>query len=305
MRSRKKVLNLLLDDGTLEGLMIVEDSTWNLGILLSCPRNSIEKLLGLEELQRYGIYFLLSKDKVYVGQSSELKSRIEQHLLGKDWWERAIILTTKDDSLDKSDIDYLESVFIEISSKIGTLDSENKNKGNKRKIDKFRQATLDEYIDEALFILRLIGIDALDENLDKKKTEHTTIKTIPLITEEEKIARTKSEVIKFVENNGYHFNGYVSYASLQISKGIFWNNASTAKCSEEWDLVLNDQVNRLIYIMHFPRNSLKASLTKKEGCLIIRKDRPQYLDINIENKSFIEIRSKVDLSGYIVNRIKY
>jgi len=36
---------------------------------------------------------------VYVGQSSDLAKRLSQHIAGKDWWDSAIILTTKDDSL--------------------------------------------------------------------------------------------------------------------------------------------------------------------------------------------------------------
>lgn len=33
--------------------------------------------------------------------------------VGKDWWESVVILTTTDDSLTRTDIDYLESVLIE------------------------------------------------------------------------------------------------------------------------------------------------------------------------------------------------
>jgi len=112
----------------------VIDNKWQNGELFSCPREKIDDLLAKPEINRYGVYLLISQDKVYVGQSSNLKARITQHIVGKDWWERAVVLTTQNDSFNKSDIDYLESVLIQKSTACGTLDSDNKNKGNKKKL---------------------------------------------------------------------------------------------------------------------------------------------------------------------------
>lgn len=130
MSSRLKVMKLLLQEGTLEGLLTVEDSSWNGGTLLACPRDKIENLLKQEESNWYGVYLLLANNKVYVGQSTQLVQRIRQHILGKDWWERAIILTVKDNSFTKTDIDYLESVLIEKAKNCGTFDSDNVKRGN-------------------------------------------------------------------------------------------------------------------------------------------------------------------------------
>ncbi len=55
--------------------------------------------------------------------------------MGKDWWESAVILTTKDDSLTHSDIDYLENVLIEKAFALEKLDCDNKKKGNPPKVD--------------------------------------------------------------------------------------------------------------------------------------------------------------------------
>ena len=95
---------------------------------------------------------------VYVGQSSDLSKRITQHTVGKDWWESVVILTKKDDSFNHTDIDYLESVLINKAKEVGRLDCDNKNKGNNPKVDKFRKVMLDQYLEEALFLMQLIGI---------------------------------------------------------------------------------------------------------------------------------------------------
>lgn len=74
-----------------------------------------------------------------------------------------VILTTKDDSLNHSDIDYLESVLIEKAFSVNRLDCDNKTKGNPPKVDKFRKVYLGQYLEEALFLMQLIGISVFSE----------------------------------------------------------------------------------------------------------------------------------------------
>ena len=302
MGSRLKVMRLLLQDGSLDGLLTVEDSVWNNGTLLSCPRENIGKLLEQEEVNRYGIYLLLSDKKVYVGQSTLLKKRIENHILGKDWWERAIILTMRDDSLNKSDIDYLESVLIDKSFECNTLDTDNKKEGNKQKVDKFRKAELDEYLDEALFILELIGVNVFSKNNKK----NNLVKTVPTNPESKIEMRSKSETLKFIKDNNFDFgDAYVSYAKKQDKRDLYWNNASSKETKNDWYLVLNNQIDHEIIVLYLPKGSFETSLTPQTGKITIRKDRQNYLDINIDSNTLIEKRSKINFSRFIVKKINY
>ncbi|SFW06290.1 GIY-YIG catalytic domain [Chlamydia abortus] len=56
--------------------------------MLVSPRDKVEDLLNLEPYETlcsyWGIYLLVSENQVYIGQASELKARIKQHLYGKD-----------------------------------------------------------------------------------------------------------------------------------------------------------------------------------------------------------------------------
>lgn len=79
-------------------------------------------------------------------------------LSDKDWWTQVVLMTTKDDSFNASDIDYLESRLIDLAGKAGKSDSDNKKRGNPKKVDEFRQAELEQYLEEALFLLELVGI---------------------------------------------------------------------------------------------------------------------------------------------------
>ena len=167
---KAKTVQLLLNDGTLNGVINIADSAWNPGEMYAAPRDAVDELASID---KYGVYLLLSDSRVYVGQAQDLQRRIKQHLSGKDWWERVVLLTTQDDSFTRTDIDYLESVLIKKAEKTKSLDSDNKNKGNNPKVDKFRKVTLDQYLDEALFLMELIGVNVFS-NVKRKKIDKKT-----------------------------------------------------------------------------------------------------------------------------------
>ena len=169
--AKAKTINLLLNDGTLKGVISIEDSSWNKGELYSAPRESAEDLISEGVCSRYGVYMLLSEDMVYIGQASDLSKRIKQHIIGKSWWERVVILTTSDDSLNRADLDYIESVLISKASNAGRLDCDNKNIGNKQKLSRFREVEIEQYLEEALFLLELIGINVFNDEPNKKRNK--------------------------------------------------------------------------------------------------------------------------------------
>ena len=70
-------------------------------------------------------------------------------------------------------------------------------------------------------------------------------------------------------------------------------------------LVLNNQVKKEIYILEVPANTFKHSLNKENGILKVRKDKPIYIDLNIDSKSFVDSTSKVSFKKFLTKTIKY
>ena len=177
MSTQARIINMVLYDGTLGGVIRIGDTNWNACELFSVPREFVSDLLKLGACNKYGVYLLLSQDRVYVGQSSDLARRLSQHMVGKEWWESSVIITTNNDSLNRSDIDYLENVLIEKAFSLKKLDKDNKKSGNPPKVHDYRKLFLDQYLDEALFLMQLIGIKAFSDgktaksNKRKKETE--------------------------------------------------------------------------------------------------------------------------------------
>lgn len=171
MMTKTKTIKMLLYDGSLNGVTNISDSAWESGKMYSAPRESIDDLITKADCKKYGVYLLLSERQVYVGQAVDLERRTKQHLTDKDWWTQVILMTTKDDSFNASDIDYLEAYLINLAVNAGTSDSDNKKKGNRQKVDEFRQAELEQYLDEALFLLELIGVKVFKKPIPQNKID--------------------------------------------------------------------------------------------------------------------------------------
>ena len=169
MNTTAKTIQMLLYDGDLSGVMYIEDTSWQIGAMFSSPRQSIDDLIEKADCKRYGVYLLLSDEQVYVGQARDLERRTRQHLTDKGWWNHIILMTTKDDSFNASDIDYLESKLIEKAKDVGTAYVDNLKNGNPQKVTAFREVVLGRYLEEALFLLKLIGVYVF-EPIRRKRT---------------------------------------------------------------------------------------------------------------------------------------
>lgn len=299
--AKAKTINLLLYEGDLNGVISIEDSHWNSGELYSAPRESVTELIASDACKKFGVYMLLSQKMVYVGQSSDLSKRINQHLNGKDWWESVVILTTSNDSLTHTDIDYLEAILIDKAQKLKHLDCDNKTKGNNPKVSKFRKVELDQYLEEALFLMQLIGITVF--NGSKGANKSVLIDTLDPRTKLVMGKRAKKEAMDFLKAQGIALEKNVTYAVKSEDKDECWANPQVSLLQENWDIILNNNSECELILLHIPANALSYGEHDPNG-LLVRSDR-KLLDLYISTQTFVERKSGKDFSKYIVKRIKY
>ena len=305
-----KSIKLLLNEDNLDGVIAVQDSEWQTGELYSAPRDKVDELLKNEDaLKNAGVYFLLSKELVYVGQSFNLSNRISQHQKNKDWWQSVTILTTTNDRFTRTDIDYIESEFIKRANKLGRLDVENKNNGNSIKVDKFNKVELDNYIKEALFLLDLIGIKVFNDKKNKVVNSSVGID----INLETKYALlpigkgAKKDTLNYLtEQKGIIFDRNTSYATLQLNKNTFWINPKVVLLNVDWKIVLNNVEKRKITVLSIPKNTLRLKNNGTSG-LIMRKDKKHdnEIDLELDANTFVDRRSKVNFKEYISFETNY
>lgn len=96
----------------------------------------------------------------------------------------------------------------------------------------------------------------------------------------------------------------VNYAKRQEKKPEFWINPNVKAIGKDWDLILNNQYDHEIILLHIPANAFTMRCDNMIG-LVPRHDQPHKIDLTIDSDSLIDKRSKLSFSTYVIHRIKY
>ena len=175
-----RLIQTFLLDGTLEGVRIIECESSIKAFVI--PRIKINDVKARPELTQPALYFLVSADgkRGYIGESENFFHRIKNHDQEKQWWDVAVALVSTSNTLEKSDVKYLESMAVELA-RGGSMEIENKIVPFRNNIHEFKQHSLEKILEDTQFILTLLGYDLLssperEEEYWFCKTKHTNVK---------------------------------------------------------------------------------------------------------------------------------
>lgn len=167
-----KSIRLFLADGTPGGLITAEIGNWT-GQVITAPRSEISTLIKRPDVSGTGLYILLGEDPeklggelAYIGEAEEISKRIRQHSRdessgGKDFWNKVLIITSKDMNLNKAHVKYLESRLIELakhSQRAGLLNSTSPPRPALSEAD---VSDMEHFISELLIILPVLNVNLL------------------------------------------------------------------------------------------------------------------------------------------------
>ncbi|MHA6795909.1 GIY-YIG nuclease family protein [Pseudonocardia bannensis] len=156
---------MFLVDGTPGGLTTAEITNWT-GHVVSASRSDLGKLLSRDEAQRTGVYFLLGGDELgetlcYIGESDIVGDRLKQHVAGKDFWDRVVVVTSKDANITKAHGRYLESRLIALAKKAGRVDLANDKEPEVPKLPEADVSDMDEFVAHLQIVLPVLGVNAI------------------------------------------------------------------------------------------------------------------------------------------------
>lgn len=113
----------------------------------------------------------------------------------------------------------------------------------------------------------------------------------------------KSEIKKYLADNGVKLAHYWNYAKLSPDGSYYWINPLASAVNADWSIVLNDPSHRKVTTLLIPAGSLSVGEEQYE--FIRRSDKPHYLDLRILADSIVDSVSNIDLSKYIVSTVYY
>lgn len=162
-----KQVRLFLVDGTPGGLTTAEITNWT-GHVLSGRRSDLGDLLRRPEATRTGVYLLLGDDadavggtRCYVGEADVIADRLRTHHREKEFWDRVVVITSKDANLTKSHGRYLESRLISLARQAGRVAVENGTAPPLPPLPEADVSDMDYFVGQLQIVLPVLGVNAI------------------------------------------------------------------------------------------------------------------------------------------------
>lgn len=210
-------IKIFVPDGNPDGLRIIEKSNWT-GVGLFFNRSVFAEARKRPEFDRTGVYMLVgnsadsSLPMVYIGEAEAVGERLKEHYSKKDFWDWAIFFASKDTSLNKAHVRYLESRLIELATKAKQCKLDNGKDSSRPNLTEADQADIESFLEDMLSIFPLVNLSVFEQAADQKKP-----------------AKDK---LLYISGKGLTGTGYESAKGFVVCKGTQSPVKSTTTCSK-------------------------------------------------------------------------
>jgi hypothetical protein len=161
-------VNVFIPSGDPDGIRFVEKSNCT-GRGLVIPRALYSEGRKLEELDRTGVYLLVSRNEVltpmtlYVGEGDPVKDRLEKHDKEKDFWTHAVVFTSKDANLNKAHVQWLESRLVDLAGRAKQSILQNIKRPLPPSLSAAEEAFAENFLDDILLCLPIMGYSLFED----------------------------------------------------------------------------------------------------------------------------------------------
>ena len=168
MANNPFTIRIFVPDGDPEGVRIIDRMNWT-GHGIIFPREKWPSTRQRSEFLRTGLYILSGyKDNedqlptIYIGEGDVIRNRIDSHVQSKEFWDRAIVFTATNNSLNKAHVKWLEYALVSraVQAKRSILD--NGTEPQEPALSEAERADMQAFLQEVLQILPLVGLRAFE-----------------------------------------------------------------------------------------------------------------------------------------------
>ncbi|MEZ5305076.1 MAG: GIY-YIG nuclease family protein [Verrucomicrobiales bacterium] len=167
MKPAPKTLQIFLPGGDPTGIRVAEITT-RIVQVIEVPRSLLPDFFAMPESGQVALYFLfgeaenVSGQKVYIGQTGDLRARLAKHHKDKDFWERALVLISRTNSLTQTHALFLEWHCLQAARQAGRYADDNGNSGTKPHTPAPLEADCMEIYDTGHTLLATLGYPIFD-----------------------------------------------------------------------------------------------------------------------------------------------
>ena len=167
MTPTPKTIQIFLPGGDPRGLRVAEITT-RIVQVIEVPRTRLDEFSRMPESGQVGVYFLFGADEsgadpqVYIGQTGDLRARLASHGTKKVFWQRALVLISRTNSLTQTHALFLEWHCLKLAIEAGRYRVENGNAGSKPHTPAPLEADCLEIFETGGILLATLGFPVFD-----------------------------------------------------------------------------------------------------------------------------------------------
>lgn len=162
-----KHIELFLVEGIPGGITTAEIAGWT-GHVLAGPRSEIAEILKRPEAQRNGTYLLLgdTDDAIggvscYIGRTETFTRRFQDHKAKKEFWDRVVLITAKDDAFNEGHWGYMEARLVQLAREAARVTLTNEQIPQGRKLSEAQASDMEAFLVQLQIVLPVLGVNAI------------------------------------------------------------------------------------------------------------------------------------------------
>lgn len=163
-------INIFVPEGDPDGLRII-DRLRSSNKFIVFPRTKWEEIKARPEFRGAGLYILTGYDEkydddlptIYIGQADNIRNRIEQHIKGKDFWEKAVVFTSSNDRFNATHAKWLEYSLVKRVFETNRSHVDNGNSPAEPSISESEKAEMKILLAEIYQTLPLVDLRAFEK----------------------------------------------------------------------------------------------------------------------------------------------
>ncbi len=165
--SAAKTIQIFLPTGEPRGIRVAELTT-RIVQAVAIPRSDLVTAKRRPELDHVAIYLLFgeaegaAKPIVYIGQTEDVKTRLDQHNSGKDFWQIAVLGISRTHSFTQAHIRYLEWLCLQTAKEVGRFEVANDKMPSKPFVTEPMEADLLDVFETLSTLVATLGYPLFD-----------------------------------------------------------------------------------------------------------------------------------------------
>lgn len=155
--------------------------------LYNIMRDDSEFMKDFEkDLQSPALYILINKDDsiAYIGETDDFIKRIPDHNINKKFWKEVMVfLAANDDTLSKTEVQYLEYLAIEKAKQVKSYQLPNIKSGKIPHMNVMQKGKTDKFFKYVQFLAKFVGCDIFEKRPNvilKTSLEAENAKVVPI-----------------------------------------------------------------------------------------------------------------------------